>query len=424
MHSRRTFLLGSTGIGGLLIGEQLGPRRTALGAMQSARLTAAIGAPAKVVASTYSASSVDQVLLADATGQAPPTALSVTPRANGGAFAARAAPSGYYWTVTATAASGESVALNTWAAMPIAANGSAVLTWTAAPGATGYNVYRSTFNDPSKPPASTPTLVASVGNVTTCTETGTATGGKTPPSTNGAAFAITLPDATTSQTALTIKAIGNTPNLVALNTLSGQSIDGAGSGAVTLGQVGTASYQAIQLVSDGANWHSAQTTPAPRIVVHGAQLSASASPNTGSSSGYTPLVIVPLPQMGFGQSIRAHWNLQFIPASLITAAYVFLYYCKSNGTIVGYNSGNGGLNGTQLAYWEITNITAGTFNEFSGDWLYLPRPGDFSIESNQGTYNNLGLFINPIGGSGSSTIASAYLSAEVGGIAASYTGTY
>lgn len=100
----------------------------------------------------------------------PPSGLAVAPEGTGGTFAA----GGYYWVITALNANGETIK-SIEASASIVHNGSALLTWTAEPGATGYNIYRGITLGGE-------TYVTTVGVVTTYTDTGTAATGILPPS--------------------------------------------------------------------------------------------------------------------------------------------------------------------------------------------------------------------------------------------------
>jgi hypothetical protein len=92
--------------------------------------------------------------------------------ASGGTFAAGT----YFWTVTATNRSGETIGSNQVTAT-LVLNGTQVLNWTAVTGATGYRIYRG-------PGSLMNTWVASVGAVLTYTDTGTSVYGSCPPAVN------------------------------------------------------------------------------------------------------------------------------------------------------------------------------------------------------------------------------------------------
>jgi peptidoglycan/xylan/chitin deacetylase (PgdA/CDA1 family) len=86
----------------------------------------------------------------------------------------------YFYRLTATSASGETtpsgeVSVATWGS-----SGSVTLSWSTATGATGYRIYRSTA-------AGAERLLASVGNVTTYSDTGSATPGSMAPPTSNTA---------------------------------------------------------------------------------------------------------------------------------------------------------------------------------------------------------------------------------------------
>lgn len=72
-----------------------------------------------------------------------------------------------FWRITAINASGETLASNEVSAV-MTTTSTQALTWAAITGATGYNIYRGTLSGLQS------TLVASVGTVTTYTDTGTA----------------------------------------------------------------------------------------------------------------------------------------------------------------------------------------------------------------------------------------------------------
>ena len=90
-------------------------------------------------------------------------------------------PSGaLFWVVTAVNRCGETVASNTVTATP-GSGGTQVLNWTAVTGATGYRIYRG----PGSGAGATPnTWVATVGAVTTYTDTGPTVYGSCPPKVN------------------------------------------------------------------------------------------------------------------------------------------------------------------------------------------------------------------------------------------------
>lgn len=127
------------------------------------------------------------ILVRNSTGPlAAPTGFTATAVATGGTFAAAT----YYWKVTATNATGETVG-SAEASAAIALNGSATLSWTAVPGATGYRVYRSTTAGGE----STSPAFVSAPTGTSYTDTGTAaTAGSVPASntTTGAPITVTL----------------------------------------------------------------------------------------------------------------------------------------------------------------------------------------------------------------------------------------
>jgi len=69
------------------------------------------------------------------------------------------------------------------------------------------------------------------------------------------AFNLTLPTAVGFKRSYTLKSITTNSNLVTLLTTSAQTVDGNASGAITLGAIGgAATYNAMIVVSDNANW--------------------------------------------------------------------------------------------------------------------------------------------------------------------------
>jgi hypothetical protein len=70
------------------------------------------------------------------------------------------------------------------------------------------------------------------------------------------AFTITLPTAVGFNGRYTIEAVTTTTNLVTLNTTSSQTIDGSSNTTLGTGASG-AYWSSVDLVSDGANWHTA-----------------------------------------------------------------------------------------------------------------------------------------------------------------------
>ncbi|GGH93745.1 phage tail tube protein [Arthrobacter liuii] len=82
-----------------------------------------------------------------------------------------------YWKITATATGGEGVGSNEVTATLTGSTSSQPLSWTAVTGASGYNIYRGTAAGAEN------ILVASVGTVTTYTDTGAAGTAGTPPTT-------------------------------------------------------------------------------------------------------------------------------------------------------------------------------------------------------------------------------------------------
>ena len=138
----------------------------------------------------------------------PPLQLSITTSNIGGTLAAAA----YYWVVTAIDKSGETTPSNevsyTWAQ----SQGSAVLSWTPLPTATGYKVYRGSTTGGESVLVTTLTN----GAINTYTDTGSAgTAGK-PPTSNTAALAMsvsTTPASSNTTTTATAFLQGGTANV-------------------------------------------------------------------------------------------------------------------------------------------------------------------------------------------------------------------
>lgn len=98
----------------------------------------------------------------------------------------------YYWKVSATSSGGTGIGSNEVTATTTGATSSQVLNWTAVTGATGYNVYRGTAAGAEN------ILVASVGAVTTYTDTGLAGTAGAPPAAASYVHAVSLNNAATT----------------------------------------------------------------------------------------------------------------------------------------------------------------------------------------------------------------------------------
>lgn len=105
---------------------------------------------------------------------AAPSGLAAAAVGSGGTFAAGA----QYWKITGINGSGETTGSNE-ATATLVLNGSANLTWSALPaGTTGVKIYRGTASGAEN------VLVATLGAVTSYTDTGTAGTAATPPAVN------------------------------------------------------------------------------------------------------------------------------------------------------------------------------------------------------------------------------------------------
>lgn len=105
-----------------------------------------------------------------------PTLNSAVSSASGGTLPEAT----YFYRLTATSVTGETTPSGEITASTSGSNGSVKLSWSAAKGATGYRIYRSTA-------AGSETLLASLDNVTTYSDTGSATAGSTTPPTSNTA---------------------------------------------------------------------------------------------------------------------------------------------------------------------------------------------------------------------------------------------
>lgn len=107
-------------------------------------------------------------------GVATPVLDAPTTATTGGTLAAGT----YFYVITALSAVGETVRSNEVSQATTGTESTVGLSWAAVPQATGYKVYRSTSTG-------TQTLLATLGAVTSYTDTGTATTAPTPPTVNG-----------------------------------------------------------------------------------------------------------------------------------------------------------------------------------------------------------------------------------------------
>ena len=126
-----------------------------------------------------------------------PTSLSATGSTSGGTFAAGT----FYWVVTATNWQGETTISNEANATLTGSTSSVGLAWSLPVGATGIKVYRGTAASAEN------VLVATLGAVTSYTDTGSAGVAATPPSSN------------------------STSTFVGSNSFTGGSVTVSGSGA-------------------------------------------------------------------------------------------------------------------------------------------------------------------------------------------------
>lgn len=141
-----------------------------------------------LAAGTYSyrvsaTNALGQTLASTATTQVIPAALAApvlnapTTATTGGTLAAGT----YYYKITATNAVGETIGSNEVSQVTTGTTSTVGLTWAAITGATGYKIYRATTTGGQ---STSPALVASVGAVTSYTDTGTAVSAGAVPATN------------------------------------------------------------------------------------------------------------------------------------------------------------------------------------------------------------------------------------------------
>lgn len=318
--------------------------------------------------------STDQVLLADATGLPAPLGLAGTPQA-GGTF-----PAGTYaWTVTAINGSGVESVAPVAIGKDLTLNQGVELTWTAVPGATGYRIYRSPFAWSNAGTLSW-ARVTQVGNVTSYTDTGTATTAATPPTTNGAAFAVTLPTAVDYTGRYTIRATGRTTNLVTLTPQAGQTIDG--DTTFPIGVAVPGGYHAVTLASDGANW---RVIDGVHNITRTDQAENVYAVSCNSVDVGQALVVVPCPPL-IPLVSRMTFNVSFsVTAGAGTSKLLAsINKCNSDGS---YPAGNV----SNIAFWEFKDFAIAELKVFSAHWSYDPRAGDTDLGN--GTGNYLGLHL-------------------------------
>lgn len=107
---------------------------------------------------------------------AAPSGVGATGSGSGGTFTAAT----YYWKITATNFAGETTASAEASAVLSGSSSSCALSWSTVSGATGYNIYRGTTSNGEN------VLIASVGAVTSYTDTGTTGTTAAPPGSNTA----------------------------------------------------------------------------------------------------------------------------------------------------------------------------------------------------------------------------------------------
>lgn len=123
---------------------------------------------------TLASTATTQVIAA---ALAAPVLNAPTTATTGGTLAAGT----YYYKITATNAVGETIGSNEVSQVTTGTTSTVDLTWGAVTGATGYKIYRATTTGGQ---STSPALVASVGAVTSYTDTGTAVSAGAVPATN------------------------------------------------------------------------------------------------------------------------------------------------------------------------------------------------------------------------------------------------
>lgn len=176
-----------------------------------------IGSTSSVAVYTVPAGSgaiVKQGSLCNVSGlTVPPTLSSVVGSTTGGTFAAGT----YYYKVTATNGVGETIGSNEISVVTTGTTSSAVLTWTAVTGATGYKVYRGTAASAEA------SLITTTGSGTlTYTDTGSVGTAVSVPtlSTAAGAVSVSLSIVPSGGTADGTHRIINSYNLLANETLT------------------------------------------------------------------------------------------------------------------------------------------------------------------------------------------------------------
>lgn len=323
----------------------------------------------------------DEVIIADATGQQPPSHITATPQGSGGQFTSGV----YYWSVTAVSSGGqESIAtIGAPSGFPgvLATNDSVVLQWQAAPGAAGYRIYRTHFNFGDMTVVDL-RLVAQVGAVTTYTDLGAATTSPQPPASNGAAFTVTLPAASNSHKAYTIQAPGQTQNLVTIQPDGQDLIEGASSLQIGVSMPG--GYQAVTLQSDGSGWHVVESV---NNELRGDQVCNVYSVDCGSS--LTPVALLKCPPLIPNVTkIMFNFSAMLQIGSDVTLLTLAVENCDANGNRTGGN----------IAFIQPTNWGPGELVTMAFNWSYDPRPGDVNLETGGSEDKYVGFYILSTGG--------------------------
>lgn len=333
-----------------------------------------------LAAGTYSyrisaTNALGQTLASTATTQVIPAALAApvlnapTTATTGGTLAAGT----YYYKITATNAVGETIGSNEVSQVTTGTTSTVGLTWAAITGATGYKIYRATTTGGQ---STSPALVASVGAVTSYTDTGTAVSAGAVPATN-----------TTATTTNTV-----TVNWGAVTGATGYKVYGRVGGSELL----IATVGAVTTYTD-----TGSVTPAGALPT--ANTTATNTNTVGLSwaavAGATGYKIYRATTTG-GQSTS--------PALLATLGAVTTYTDTGSATTAGAVPTTNTAN--EQAFWQSVNTYAGTQAQTELAATIAPGAGTIFV-SDDGFDANDGL----VPGKAKATIAAAITALPAGG---------
>lgn len=222
----------------------------------------------------------------------------------------------------------------------------------------------------------------------------------------GGSFTLTLPSAVTVGDAwrVTVKATGTGSGAVTVAATGGQTVDGVlGSQDTSTQFVLSYQYEAITLVSDGANWHIAETaryhvpgwssTPQGRLTLTSATPVLSSDTASATTVYYTPYVGEILPfytgQRFIGEEFA---ELSLTLVSQHTAGGIFdVFAFKDSAT---QRIGTGPVWGTLTAGSGARGTGAGTTELERVDGLWTNKvsmtarngTSTYTVDANKGTY--------------------------------------